>query len=90
MPIDIVKIDGSFVRGLGRAVEDEAIITAVVELADKLGLTIIAEGVEEAAQAHYLREMHCAVGQGYGLGRPEPAARFAELVARGRDLRAAA
>jgi EAL domain-containing protein (putative c-di-GMP-specific phosphodiesterase class I) len=80
MPVDIIKIDQSFVRGLADGTEDAAIITVIVELAGKLGLTTIAEGIEEAAQADLLRQMHCAIGQGFLLGRPEPAADAARIL----------
>ena len=90
MPVDIVKIDRSFVEGLGDGVEDAAVITAIVELAEKLGLTTIAEGIEQASQAESLRELRCAIGQGFSIGRPEPAAVMAQRFARALDLRAAA
>jgi diguanylate cyclase (GGDEF)-like protein len=81
MPVDILKIDRSFVHGLASGAEDVAIITAVIELAQTLGLTTIAEGIEEVAQADQLRKLRCAVGQGFGLGRPEPAVRLASQLA---------
>jgi diguanylate cyclase (GGDEF)-like protein/PAS domain S-box-containing protein len=90
MPVDIVKIDRSFVAGLGSGVEDAAVITAIVELADKLGLITIAEGIEHASQADSLRELHCVIGQGFSIGRPAPAADIAERFARAQALRAAA
>ena len=65
MPVDILKIDRSFVHGLFSGDEDAAIITAVVELAQRLGLDDVAEGIEEIAQAERLRQMSCAVGQGF-------------------------
>jgi EAL domain-containing protein (putative c-di-GMP-specific phosphodiesterase class I) len=80
MPVDIIKIDQSFVRGIAEGTEDAAIITVVVELAGKLGLTTIAEGIEEMAQADLLRQMHCAIGQGFLLGRPAPAADAARIL----------
>ena len=89
LPVDIVKIDRSFVQGLLDGVEDAAIITAVIELARKLGLTTIAEGVEGLDQAERLRQMQCAVGQGFGLGRPGIAAAVAPLLTRERYSRAA-
>jgi EAL domain-containing protein (putative c-di-GMP-specific phosphodiesterase class I) len=89
MPVDILKIDRSFVHGLAYGIEDVAIITAVIELAQKLGLTTVAEGIEEIAQADQLRLMRCAVGQGFGLGRPEPAARLESQLAALRLDRAA-
>jgi diguanylate cyclase (GGDEF)-like protein/PAS domain S-box-containing protein len=90
MPVDIVKIDRSFVRGLGRGIEDAAVITAVVELAEKLGLTTVAEGVERVTQAAHLRELRCAVGQGFGLERPLPAHELERRLAEAADLRTAA
>jgi diguanylate cyclase len=89
MPVDILKIDRSFVHGLAYGIEDVAIITAVIELAQKLGLTTVAEGIEETAQADQLRSMRCSVGQGFGLGRPEPAARLESQLAALRLDRAA-
>jgi diguanylate cyclase (GGDEF)-like protein/PAS domain S-box-containing protein len=81
MPVDILKIDRSFVHGLAEGPEDVAIVTAVVELAAKLGLVTVAEGIEEHGQAARLRQMHCTVGQGFVFARPEPAAKVAELLA---------
>ena len=78
VPVDILKIDRSFVRGLFSGDENAATITAIVELAQKLGLTIVAEGIEEIAQTERLRQMSCAVGQGFVLGHPLPAALVTE------------
>ncbi len=89
MPVDILKIDRSFVQGLADGAEDAAIITAVIDIAAKLGLTTVAEGIEETAQADQLRQMRCAIGQGFGLGRPEPAAGLEVLLAEQRLGRAA-
>jgi diguanylate cyclase (GGDEF)-like protein len=80
MPVDILKIDRSFVQGLADGVEDAAIVNAVIEIAAKLGLTTVAEGIEELAQADQLRLMRCAVGQGFGLGRPETAERLVQQL----------
>jgi EAL domain-containing protein (putative c-di-GMP-specific phosphodiesterase class I) len=80
MPVDILKIDRSFVHGLADGVEDAAIVNAVIEIAAKLGLTTVAEGIEETAQADQLRLMRCTVGQGFGLGRPETAERLAQQL----------
>jgi diguanylate cyclase (GGDEF)-like protein/PAS domain S-box-containing protein len=89
MPVDILKIDRSFVNGLAHGVEDIAIVTAVVELASRLGLITVAEGIEERAQEDRLRQMRCTVGQGFGLARPETPARVQELLLRDRYPRAA-
>ncbi|MBW3614425.1 MAG: EAL domain-containing protein [Actinobacteria bacterium] len=80
-PVDALKIDRSFVSGLGLGVEDSAIVTAVISLARALGLSVVAEGVETAAQFEELRNLGCNAVQGYLLGRPEPAARVERVLA---------
>jgi len=72
LPVDLVKIDRSFVAHLGEESEATAIVTAVVHLARSLGLTTVAEGVETAEQLLQLQLLHCALGQGYYWGRPLP------------------
>jgi diguanylate cyclase (GGDEF)-like protein/PAS domain S-box-containing protein len=76
LPISIVKIDRSFVSGLGVHAEDEAIVSAVVRLAHTLGLTVVAEGVETPSQFEYLANVGCDHVQGYLFGHPEPAHAF--------------
>jgi diguanylate cyclase (GGDEF)-like protein/PAS domain S-box-containing protein len=73
LPVDVLKIDRSFVRDIATSDEGQAIVAAVVDLASKLGVTTVAEGVEEPAQADILRELRCSVGQGYMWSRPRPA-----------------
>ncbi len=70
LPFDTLKIDASFVGAMVRDVESRKIVTAVVGLAKSLGLSIVAEGVEEPETAAMLREMSCDVGQGWLFGRP--------------------
>jgi EAL domain-containing protein (putative c-di-GMP-specific phosphodiesterase class I) len=70
LPVDILKIDMSFVRGLGHSHNDEAITRAVVELADALGLDVIAEGVESGMQRDTLVAMGCPSAQGYLFAKP--------------------
>jgi len=70
LPVDILKIDKSFVDGLTTDVEDRAIIEAVIILAGSLGLDTVAEGVEDADQAAALRDLHCQLAQGYHFSRP--------------------
>jgi diguanylate cyclase (GGDEF)-like protein/PAS domain S-box-containing protein len=72
LPVDIVKVDRSFVADLVRSTEDRAVVEAVLTLARRMGLTVIAEGVETADQDELLREMGCPVVQGYLYGRPVP------------------
>ena len=82
-PIEEIKVDRSFVSGLGFDAEDSSIVEAVVKLGHSLGLTVVAEGVETPLQLSRLREMGCARGQGYLFGRPRPA----ELVETEYSLR---
>lgn len=70
LPLTFVKIDQSFVRGLGSSPEDERIVSAVVKLAANLGLRSIAEGVETAEQLAFLRNLGCDQVQGYLFARP--------------------
>jgi diguanylate cyclase (GGDEF)-like protein/PAS domain S-box-containing protein len=72
-PIDLVKIDRSFVSGLGVSLSDSAIVSSVLNLAVSLGVPAIAEGVETLDQVEQLRGMGCPLGQGYLFGRPLPA-----------------
>ena len=69
-PIDIVKMDRSFVRELGHGRADDALVRSVVELGDALNMQIVAEGIEEVGQLDSLRDLHCAIGQGYFFSRP--------------------
>ena len=71
-PVDVLKIDRSFVDGLGTDPEDEAIVTAVVRLAQALDLDVVAEGVETAGQLAELRRLGCTAVQGFYFGRPRP------------------
>jgi diguanylate cyclase (GGDEF)-like protein len=69
-PIDTLKIDRSFVDGLGSDVEDSAIVAAVISMGRALGLTVVAEGVETQAQAEQLWSLGCPLAQGYHFARP--------------------
>ncbi|MBA2276822.1 MAG: EAL domain-containing protein [Chloroflexia bacterium] len=69
-PVDQLKVDRSFVAGLGRIPEDTAIVRAVVDVARALGLTVVAEGVETAEHVAQLRELGCEEGQGYFFAPP--------------------
>lgn len=76
LPLDKLKIDQAFVVGIGQGQGDEAIIQAIVALADHLGLERVAEGVETVDQARFLATVGCPQVQGFGYGRPVPAAEF--------------
>ena len=71
-PVDELKIDRDFVVGLLSDQEDQAIVTAIINLAHTLGVVAVAEGVENAEQVQRLRELGCDFGQGYHFGRPLP------------------
>lgn len=79
-PVDCVKIDQSFVRGLPNSSEDAAITRAIIALARSLELQVVAEGVETQAQMDFLKAQHCDAIQGYLISRPVPAERFADLL----------
>jgi diguanylate cyclase (GGDEF)-like protein/PAS domain S-box-containing protein len=69
-PVDVLKIDRSFVSGLGKDLEDSAVAAAVVSLCETLGLTTIAEGVESRLQRDCLIGLGCSCAQGYLFARP--------------------
>jgi diguanylate cyclase (GGDEF)-like protein len=73
-PVDVLKVDRSFVDGMGTDSEDEAIVTAVVRMAQALGKGVVAEGIENARQLVGLSELGCDAGQGYYFSRPQPPA----------------
>ena len=70
LPADTLKIDKSFIKGIGEDLEDTAIVQMVIELAHTLGMKVIAEGVESEVQAEQLKEMGCDRGQGYYFAQP--------------------
>jgi diguanylate cyclase (GGDEF)-like protein len=72
LPVHSLKVDRSFIAGLGSPGQDASIVTAMVELAHKLGLAVVAEGVETEAELAELRRAHCDEAQGFLLGRPAP------------------
>ncbi len=79
-PLDVLKIDRSFIAGLGRDDEDSAIVAAIVQMARTLGLTVVAEGVERPEQLERLRELNCDRAQGRLIAEPMPAAQVERLM----------
>lgn len=79
-PMDIIKIDMSFVQGIGICAEDEGIIRSVLSLADNLGLKTVAEGVETEAQVDFLNETSCDHLQGYHFHKPMLAAEMEKYL----------
>ncbi len=85
-PIDLLKIDQSFIRDITTNSDDAAITTTIIVLAHNLRLKVIAEGVETEEQMTYLREKGCDEAQGFYFSRPLPADEFTKLLVRGGSL----
>ena len=84
-PLDGLKIDRSFVLDLRADSDDAAIVSSTVGLSKKLGLSVIAEGIENRATADLLVSMGCEEGQGYFFGRPMPAQAFEDQFLTARE-----
>jgi diguanylate cyclase (GGDEF)-like protein/PAS domain S-box-containing protein len=82
-PIDVLKIDQSFVHRITDDPDDSAIVSAIIDMGKNLKLRVIAEGVETREQLAFLQAQHCAEGQGYLFSRPLAAAQFARLLQMG-------
>jgi diguanylate cyclase (GGDEF)-like protein len=80
-PVDVLKIDRSFVAGIGHDREDEAIVEMILQLARTLGMRVVAEGVETVEQHDRLGRLGCPLMQGYRFGRPMPAERVEDFLA---------
>ncbi len=89
-PFDKIKIDKSFVQGIGQFDRSTVIVRAVLGIGRGLGIPVVAEGVETEDQLAFLREEACAVIQGYLFGRPAPLADHAALLKIAADAMAAA
>ncbi|WP_207866706.1 EAL domain-containing protein [Pseudomonas sp. 58(2021)] len=82
-PIDVLKIDQSFIRGLSHDSSDAALVGAIISLGKSLNLNVIAEGVETAQQLAFLRAHECEEGQGFYFSKALPADAFAHLLVDG-------
>lgn len=71
--VDVLKIDRSFVSGIGSNFDDTAIVRALIGLGESLGIATVAEGIESEAQADFVRKHGCDIGQGYLFGPAQPA-----------------
>ena len=80
LPITTLKVDRAFVRAMLTTSCNRKIIQTILRLADEIGIPVVAEGIEEAAEAAVLSEMGCAFGQGYHYGRPVPLADTLALI----------
>jgi diguanylate cyclase (GGDEF)-like protein/PAS domain S-box-containing protein len=79
-PIDVLKIDKSFVHQISGDLNDSAIVSAIIEMGKSLKHRVIAEGIETEEQLAFLRARHCAEGQGFLFSKPLAAAQFAHLL----------
>lgn len=79
-PIDIIKIDKSFVQDINISSSAETLIESILAMATRLGIKVVAEGIETQEQLEYLQKHGCDFGQGYYLGRPMNDESFAELL----------
>ncbi|MHB8534309.1 MAG: EAL domain-containing protein [Sulfuricaulis sp.] len=86
-PIDVLKIDQSFVRDIPGDTDDAAIAGAIVTMAHSLGLKVVAEGVETAEQLKFMHEHSCDAMQGYYLSKPLPAEQFEAFLKNGTHLK---
>lgn len=86
MPLDILKIDQSFVRDIENDVNDAAIVDTIISMAKHLDLKVIAEGVETKYELNFLEEKGCTIYQGYLFSKPLPAPDFTELLETGKTF----
>jgi EAL domain-containing protein (putative c-di-GMP-specific phosphodiesterase class I) len=82
LPIDVLKIDQSFVQSISSNKDNGAIVNAVIGMGTSLRQRVVAEGVETSEQLSFLNAHHCAEGQGYLFSEPVPADDFAQIVGR--------
>jgi len=80
LPIDLLKIDKSFIDRIKDVDQDEKILTVIIQLAHILGLEVVAEGVETKDQMAFLNKHNCNLGQGYLFSKPLPAEEFEALL----------
>jgi diguanylate cyclase (GGDEF)-like protein len=89
VPLDMIKIDRSFVANLGENSSDRAIVEAMLGMARGLGIEVVAEGIEKDCDAQFLREHGCQYGQGYLFAKAVPADRVPALASRAKLWRRA-
>ena len=82
-PIDVLKIDQSFIHQMSADPDDSVIVSAIIQMAKNLNHTVVAEGIETPGQMAQLQALCCAEGQGYLFSRPLGAAQFAQLLETG-------
>jgi EAL domain-containing protein (putative c-di-GMP-specific phosphodiesterase class I) len=77
-PIGCIKIDKGFIQLMRTSEKDRIIVVGIIDMAQKLGLRVVAEGIESSEDWDFLRMHRCDKGQGYFFGKPVPASIFAE------------
>jgi len=85
-PIDVLKVDRTFIHGLPDDADNAAIVTTIVALANSLNLKVVAKGVETDDQASFLRQLGCHQAQGFLFSRPLPPDEFLSLVLEKRNM----
>ena len=79
-PIDVLKVDRSFVNEVGVSASHEAIVRAILAMGHSLGMVVVAEGVETTVHAEFLRDEGCDILQGYLISKPVPADQATEFL----------
>jgi EAL domain-containing protein (putative c-di-GMP-specific phosphodiesterase class I) len=82
LPFSELKLDHSFVRGITPSSRAYPLVESALGMAQKLALATVAEGIETAAEAQTLRELHCDFGQGHAFGKPMPRDEFLDWLRR--------
>jgi diguanylate cyclase (GGDEF)-like protein/PAS domain S-box-containing protein len=85
LPVNQVKMDRSFLAAVDESIQDAILLRSVLELAQALGLQMVAEGIERDSQAQVLRDSECPLGQGFFFARPQPVDAVAALLRRSRN-----
>ena len=80
LPIDIIKLDMSFIKNMHKFEKDKKMVEVVLEIAKILNVKVVAEGVEEEAQYKLLKEMNCDIIQGYYFSKPLDEDNFLRLI----------
>ena len=80
LPFNRLKIDQSFIRNLKTKTKGATIVSAIISMSHSLGMSVVAEGVEEAEHMQVLRQMRCDAVQGYYISRPLPADKFEDFI----------
>jgi EAL domain-containing protein (putative c-di-GMP-specific phosphodiesterase class I) len=85
-PIDMLKIDRTFIQQITDTSADNAIVSAIIAMGQSLGYLVVAEGIETQVQKDYLQSRGCEMGQGYLFSRPVPAGEISSLLQGGKNF----